>query len=312
MDRLKKGISVIVCCYNSADRLPKTLEYLSTQKLDSNYPVELVIVNNNSSDNTGFVARELWRLFGAPYPISVIEEKKPGLSNARRAGVMIAQYEYGIFCDDDNWLNEDYLKQIAEIFESNPMAGVIGGASVPVSDAEFPPWFYSKAGFFAVGTQADRSGDITQRGYVWGAGMAFRIGTLKTIYEADIMPLVSGRRGEVLTSGDDGEISAWFIFSGYRLFYAKHLTFKHYMPPARLTDDYYNRFFQMNYPTDWAAYSNYLTVKYMIFDKGSGIKGKMRGMFKIIFSLVSLLLKYKQTMQIVKIDFDIRAISNRP
>ena len=311
MARPEKGISILVCCYNSESRLPKTLEYLSKQKLDSNYPVELVVVDNNSSDNTGLVARELWQLYGAPYPIFVIEDKTPGLSSARRAGVMTAQYEYGIFCDDDNWLNEDYLKQVVDLFESNPEAGTLGGASVPVSDAEFPPWFYSKAGSFAVGTQADRNGDITARGYVWGAGMAFRTAVLKNIYEAGIMPLVSGRRGNILTSGDDGEINAWFIFAGYRVFYSDRLEFKHYMPTERLTDDYFHKFFEIIYPSDWATYSHYLTVKYMIFNKGSGAKEALRGMMKMIFSLGSLLFNYKRTMQIIKIESNVRAVSKR-
>ena len=95
--------------------------------------------------------------------------------------------------------------------------------------------------------------------------MAFRTEVLKAIYEAKISPLVSGRKGNVLTSGDDGEISAWFIFAGYRLFYSDRLIFKHYMPAARLTDEYFDNFFKRSYPTEWATYSNYLTVKYRLF-----------------------------------------------
>ena len=90
-NKLNKGISIIVCCHNSEDRLPNTLESLSKQHLDSNHPVEIIIVDNNSSDNTGLIAQKLWNDFGTPYPLIVIEEKKPGLSNARRAGVIIAQ-----------------------------------------------------------------------------------------------------------------------------------------------------------------------------------------------------------------------------
>jgi glycosyltransferase involved in cell wall biosynthesis len=309
MTSLKKGISIIVCCYNSKDRLPKTLEYLSKQNLDKNHPVEIIIVDNNSSDNTGLVARELWNDYGAPYPIVVIEEKEPGLSNARRAGVKLAQYEYGIFCDDDNWLSEDYLKQTIELFEDNPRAGVLGGASAPVFDADLPPWFYTKAGSFAVGIQADENGDLTWRQFVWGAGMSFRIDVLKAIYKEGIEPLVSDRKGNVLTSGGDGEISAWFIFAGYRLFYSNTLFFKHYMPPERLTDEYFNNFFKRSYPTDWATYSSYLTTKYMLLRKGSGFAKTLLSILKILYSLGYLLVNFKSTLRVIKVESKIKKLT---
>ena len=307
---LKKGISLIVCCYNSEERLTDTLKHLSKQDLDSDYPAEIIVVDNNSSDNTSFRARELWDIYGAPYPLFVIEEREPGLSNARRAGVLAAQYEYGVFCDDDNWLRHDYLIQTIKLFDENPGAGVLGGASIPVSDVSLPPWFYTKAGSFAVGVQADESGDITSRKYLWGAGMAFRTEVLKAIYDDNIVPLVSGRKGNILTSGDDGEISAWYIFSGYRLFYSDKLIFKHYMPAERLTDEYFNNFFNRSYPTDWATYSSYLTAKYMLLKKGSGFTKTVVRILKILYSLGYLLVNSKSALRVIKVESKIKKLTS--
>lgn len=306
--KLSKGISIILCCYNSESRLPKTLEFLSKQRLNANHPTEIIVVDNNCSDNSAHVAREIWKEHGSPYPLVVIQEKEPGLSNARRTGVLGSKYQYGVFCDDDNWLCDDYLNRIIELFEDNPQAGLLGGASVPVSDVHLPAWFYTKAGSFAVGIQADGNGDITSRQYLWGAGMAFRTEVLKAIYEANIVPLVSGRKGNSLTSGDDGEISAWYIFSGYRLFYSDRLVFKHYMPATRLTDEYFNNFFKRSYPTDWSTYSNYLTVKYMLVRQGSGLKSSLRRTLKKLYSLGFLFFNYKSTLRIIKIESRIKKL----
>ena len=59
------------------------------------------------------------------------------------------------------------------------------------------------------------------------------------------------------------------------------------------------------------GYSHYLTVKYMLFDKGSGLRGKLLAMLKIIFSMGSIFLNYKRTMRIIKIEFDVRAVAKR-
>jgi glycosyltransferase involved in cell wall biosynthesis len=309
-NNLKKGISIIVCCYNSKERLPETLRHLSRQKLKFNYPTELIIVDNNSSDNTAIIARERWNEFGTPFPLVVIEELNPGLANARRTGVLVAQFQYGIFCDDDNWLSENYLEISIQLLESNPNAAVFGGASVPVSDIDLPPWFFSKANSFAVGTQADEEGFITWKHYLWGAGMVFRLNLLKTMYESGVEPLVSGRKGGILSSGDDGEISAWFIFSGYQLYYSRKLLFKHYMPSMRLTDKYFNDFFKKNYKSEWSTYSEYLNVRYNIFFTGSSNSKSFLNIFKIIFSIGHLLMNLKSTIQIIKIDFKIKKAIN--
>ena len=66
-------ISIIVCCYNSEKRLPKTLEYLSNLIFGSNEEIELIIVDNNSSDNTFSIAKHIWENLGNPYVIKVVK-----------------------------------------------------------------------------------------------------------------------------------------------------------------------------------------------------------------------------------------------
>lgn len=311
MLRLTQGVSIIICCYNSEKRLPITLKYIANQQLKDNYPVEVIIVDNNSSDDTSIVARELWDTFGTPFPLTVILEKEPGLSCARRAGVMAAQYEYGLFCDDDNWLNIEYLDTSIELFERNPRVGILGGCSVAISDVDLPPWFFTKAGSFAVGTQSDAEGDITWRYFVWGAGMTFRLNVLRSIYESGVMPLVSDRKGKALTSGGDGEISAWFIFAGYRLYYSDKLLFKHYIPSSRLTDEYYQSFFNQSYPTEWTTYYHYINVKFRLFRHSNGLTAFIRNTLNYSHSLRYLITNIRSLRRIRKAEKKIKYLKLR-
>ena len=68
------GVSVIVCCYNSAERLPETLKYLSMQNVPENMPWEIIIVDNNSTDSTNDVAMEIWNGFKKDISCRIIKQ----------------------------------------------------------------------------------------------------------------------------------------------------------------------------------------------------------------------------------------------
>lgn len=255
-------ISVILCCHNSTQRLNKTLLHLAKQKKVSNAKIEIILVDNASTDNTGEFARNIWHDYGNPYELKIIKENQPGLSYARKAGVLAANGTIGIFCDDDNWLNESYIEEVLTTFEKYPKIGIIGGASAANLEIQAPPWFYTNCYAYAVGIQAPQSCDITYRGYVWGAGMAFRTHLLKEIYKnPDIEILAIGRKLNSLASGDDSEICAWYIFYGYKLYYNSNMKFIHSISTNRLTDEYRKRFTAENQKSIWIYYYNYLILK---------------------------------------------------
>ncbi|NJO63953.1 MAG: glycosyltransferase family 2 protein [Richelia sp. RM2_1_2] len=280
---LEKGITVIICCYNSSTRIEKTLRSLSKQDILSKHECEIIVVNNASTDDTEEVVNQVWEECGNPYPLKIYFEASPGLAFARKCGAKQARYSYGVFCDDDNWLAPDYLSKVFQIFENNKKIGVIGGVSTPAfdDDANIPPWFYTNCNAYAVGTQAQATGEITYRGYVWGAGMGFRTYLLKEIFGSGIEPIISDRKGELLTSGGDGEICIWYIFAGYRLWYDETLTFKHYIPKVRLNYSYYEKLLAgFKVDKKWPVYHNYIILKYGLFND------PRRKKFPLIFILV--------------------------
>lgn len=231
-------ISVVICCYNSTNRLPVTLEYLAAQKINFESSCELVVVDNNSSDLTAATARSEWKRLGTPFPLTVVSESRPGLSFARRKGVQTARYEYICFCDDDNWLSEDYLETAVAIMKSDPTIGVTAGQGIPVAETAIPNWFYSYISAFACGVLARDSGDITSRKCVWGAGMVIRRSVYLDLLRAGFTHQTSDRKGEGLTSGGDNEICFWHVLAGFKLWYDERLVSKHWMPSERLTKTY--------------------------------------------------------------------------
>src|SRR6187402_3359199 len=95
-----EGISVIICCYNSALRIEKTLDHLAAQAVND-ISWEIILVDNASVDNTAEIARAFWNKNHADKVIlNIVTEYKPGLSSARLTGVSASAYEYLILCDD--------------------------------------------------------------------------------------------------------------------------------------------------------------------------------------------------------------------
>jgi glycosyltransferase involved in cell wall biosynthesis len=238
-DSLQHGATIIVCCHNSEMRVSATLKHLAGQV--TSVPWEIVLVNNGSTDGTVAIAKSAWQESQSPVELRIIDEPRLGLSFARERGILEARYEYIIFCDDDNWLDAQYVQLAVEILDSRQDVGALGGCCKPTSSIEFPAWFWTHARNYAVGAQALESGDITERRLVWGAGMILRASVVRRILAEQVKNLLVDREGGKLTTGGDGEICKWLILAGYRLWYDERLRLTHYIPAERLTKEYFQR-----------------------------------------------------------------------
>ncbi len=239
---MDKGISVIICCYNSAKRIKSTLQHLADQKTTSKITWEIVLVNNNSTDNTPTVAQTIWDNLNSNIPFKIVDEHEPGLSQARQKGVSEAKYDCVLFCDDDNWLAEDYIDKAFTIMYNFSEIGVLGGSSEPVYETPPPQWFIEREKYFAIGKQAKESGDVTHtNSYVWGAGSVYRKEIFLKIKAAGYKLLLEDRKGTKMTSGGDVELCMIAKKMQYKIWYDENLVCKHYMPLERFSVDRFHK-----------------------------------------------------------------------
>lgn len=237
-----KGISVIICCYNSAKRLPETLRHLAQQKVSATLDWEIVVVNNNSTDTTESDAISLWQSFSNDTSLIVVNESYPGLSHAREKGMSIAHYDLFLWCDDDNWLCDTYVQTAFNVMEQQPEIGALGGWCDAAFDGVKPEWFDVQSRYFAVSKQGRFSGDITRKkGCVYGAGMVLRKTHWLQLKELGFKHLLSDRVGKSLSSGGDTEYCYALRLLGYKIWYDERLYFKHYMAQERLELKYVSR-----------------------------------------------------------------------
>lgn len=101
-------VSVIVAVYNAESYLHRCLDSLLAQTLTN---IEILLVNDGSSDNSGVICDEYAKL----YPqIKVFHRKNYGVSSTRQFGIEQAKGMYSIHVDPDDWVEPDMLKSCYE------------------------------------------------------------------------------------------------------------------------------------------------------------------------------------------------------
>ena len=107
---MNKLISVIVPAYNAQATIEATLKSIMAQTYS---PLEIVVVNDGSADDTEKKAR---MLAGTDPRIKVVSQPNGGLSNARNRGVMEASGELVGFVDSDDLIYPDMYRQLYEAY----------------------------------------------------------------------------------------------------------------------------------------------------------------------------------------------------
>lgn len=230
--------TVIVCTYNRADSLRQTLECLARQDVPESISWEVIVIDNNSSDNTKRVVHEAGSLFSG-VPLLYEFEGNQGLSYARNQGIQKARGEVLLFTDDDVCPNSDWMNQILEAMKRHK-SDACGGYIAPVWEAKPPKWLTQRFyGFLAV--RIDETGPkaiLDTDELPFGANMAFR----RTVFDqVGLFDVTRGRTGHVLASGEDGEMFERILSAGLRVMYFPKARVKHRVEAFRMRRAYFRR-----------------------------------------------------------------------
>ena len=173
-------ISVVICTYNRVDTFVDALKTMCNQTLDTSF-YEVIVVDNNSSDNTAHVAKDFCERFSN---VRYCLESKQGLSHARNRGWREAQGEYVAYIDDDCKVPEQWLAVAKDIIERfSP--GVFGGPAYAFYNTPKPCWFKDSYGSHEPFKDA-RILKNKECIKIFGMNMCFRRPLLETIGGFDI------------------------------------------------------------------------------------------------------------------------------
>lgn len=231
----ERGISVVICCFNSAWIIDRCLLALQQQLIKEDLDWEIVLIDNNCTDNTVEVAENTMK--GSAIPFKIIKESKAGLAYARRTGINNVKFSCVIFCDDDNLLCPEYVQTMYDILQSDSSIGAVGGKGEAEFQSEPAPIVKANLDCYAVGSQ------LAHKDWLYGAGLALRTALVKEVYETQHCYLI-GRKGDMLLSGDDSELVMSMVNRGYKVHPTDDVQYIHVLKANRLTEEYYKRLYK--------------------------------------------------------------------
>ena len=233
-----EGLSVVICCHNSASRLPDTLEYLKVQEAPG-VAWEVLLIDNASTDDTVLVAQACWN--DGPAPFRVVSEPQLGTRYARERGFAEAKYSLIGFVDDDNWVSPDWVKLAHLIMNSDMQLGAVSGISTAACDGTLPAWFEQYQSYYAVLTEEEMHRTQIPPLRLPTAGLCIRKAAWEDLVKRGFHSLVPGRVGRNLAGGEDTELTIALRFCGWKLKIDHRLRLRHFMPPQRLNWRYLRR-----------------------------------------------------------------------
>lgn len=220
-------ISIVICTYNNADSLLATLESLINQNDYNTAQTELLIVDNNSNDNTRETAQEIMPRIACK--TRYIFEAQQGLSNARNAGIKNAAGEYILFTDDDADLPCDWLQKYTHQITLHKPDCLF--SKIKVIWDQPKPWWYlpEHAPHFCVLDHGDKPIMVTSLAHeFFGKNFCLR----KTILEEQggFDPKL-GRSGNNLVAGEETLIFRRLVRENKKIIYFPDASVGHRLKP---------------------------------------------------------------------------------
>lgn len=239
--------TILICTYNRAALLRESLRAMAALVPPPECDVEIVVVDNNSTDATPQVIATAAAT--SPFRVVGLHERAQGKSFALNRGLQMARGDIIALTDDDVWPDQEWLHRIVATFRERDVNFVFGkvlprwGATPPadlLTTSAQDIW--GPLALVDYGDEpAEYTADRTGQRLPIGANLAFKRDALVQVggWRTDL-----GKVNNTLTSGEDHEIFCRFRrFGHYSGFYDPNIVVRHYVPARRLTRQYFRQWF---------------------------------------------------------------------
>lgn len=232
-------ISVVVCTYKRPNLLKNILGLLEKQSVD-NADFEIIVVDNNSQDDTERVVQRAIDLGNKK--IRYVVEEKRGITHARNKGIREAKGELIAFTDDDCLIPDNWIIRLyTSIKETN--AAMVGGRIKSLWKCDRPSWITEKKqdGVLINWDLGDERKEIklsSNTPFPFTANLMFKAELVRKI--GYFKSCVKGEGGGTFGS-EDIEFCLRALKSGERIMYEPNATVQHPVHPERLNKSYFRK-----------------------------------------------------------------------
>ena len=243
--------TVAICTFNGEKRLPDVLDKLRLccEYTERSHPGsdkiswEILVIDNNSKDNTAKVVEDYQANWPQAYPIKYCFEPKQGLSFARQLAIKESAGIFVGFLDDDNLPSPNWVTAAYTFGKAHPKAGAYGGKIEGDFEISPPKNFERISRFLAIGggkkpicyTSSEYKHSY-KRVLPPGAGLVVRKQAwLESVPE---QLFFQGRVDASLVTAEDIEALLHIRKTGWEIWYNPEMQIHHRIPKNRLEKEY--------------------------------------------------------------------------
>ena len=240
MDLLQNRLdfTVAIVTYNGATRLPDVLKKLSNQRNTETLSWEVLIVDNNSTDQTEEIIKSFQNKSSFPVTLRATFEQKQGAGYARQKAIQEARSNLVGFLDDDNLPTDNWVISAYQFAQKYPNAGAYGSQIHGKYEVEPPVDFERIKAFLAITERGNEPllYNPKSRFLPPSAGLVVRREAwLQTVPNDCVL---TGRIKDNMLTSEDLEALSYLQQSDWEIWYNPQMEMFHKIPKHRLTKDY--------------------------------------------------------------------------
>lgn len=276
-----KALSIIICTFNRQSQLKKVLYEIFRQFKELSLTsddikkvindIELIIVDNNSSDETGsMIFNMISQKENGNLELKYLIEIEQGSSKARNRGIKESYGNTLAFLDDDILLDKNWLSQVYSLVKEKPQKFVRGTKVIPLWASDIPEWLSLEPPFEIIqscfpshdyGEEPKKYpffidlDDEQEEDFNFLGSLAERLNYFRNKFRRKVLNPISacflasrdvfdelgdfrldlGIQGKERGACEDTELFWRFIASGIEVIYEPRVKVYHPIPPTRMT-----------------------------------------------------------------------------
>lgn len=237
-EKVDLDFSVAIPTYNGAERLATVLDSLSWQLNTHKLSWEIIIIDNNSTDNTAALIQQYQRRWNPQVPLRYGFEPKQGAAYARQRAVKMATSPLVGFLDDDTLPDMTWIISAYRFAQRYPQAGVIASRIRGNFEITPPKNFERIASLLALTERGSQPLMYAPQKKVIppSAGMVVRRRAWMDNVPEELV--LTGRTSTSMLTGEDTESILHIQQAGWEVWYNPQMRLQHQIPSTRLTRKY--------------------------------------------------------------------------
>jgi glycosyltransferase involved in cell wall biosynthesis len=221
-------ISVVICTYNRAETLRRSLEAVIHQDIHEEFSYEVVVIDDGSTDGTSAVVKEA--AIRASMPVRYVHKQGGGIADSRNRGVKESRGEWIAFCDDDELAEQDWLKALYNVALQRGAVCVGGSIRLDLPQETLLCLGPVCRGLLSEYLHYDKV-DICREKVIPCTG--------NILFSHRILDSIGGFDASMIYGGEDSDILGRIRLAGYDIWIVPNAVVRHLVPPYRLDATYF-------------------------------------------------------------------------